>query len=225
MELVFEHRNYLPSMLFFVPAAALVMKGLATFSNRIMRVFILLSLCLILIAFGYSSFVRNAVWHDEKSLWEDVLVKYPHSFRAHTNLGRHLVLQGHDERAAHEFLQALESSETHRRVEKAIALYNLGYIAHRRGDHQTALHFYTRALEKDLCCPRANNNLAVLLLETGDGGTNDSEALDHLNKALECNHEEEIESAYANKRALLIKMGKANPLGTGPSIHQRLPLK
>ncbi len=34
LELVFEHRNYLPSMLLFVPIAILLSKGIDFFSNR-----------------------------------------------------------------------------------------------------------------------------------------------------------------------------------------------
>jgi len=213
MEIVFEHRNYIPSMFFFFPIVLGIVEGLSASKSRFIRVFITLSVSFVLVAFANSAFVRNSVWQEEKTLWEDVLVKYPDSFRAHINLGRHFALHGQDERARHEFLQALASRRTNGRVEKSVALYNIGYLAHRKGDHQAAFHFYSKALEIDPCCASANNNLAVLLLE--NGSADHSEPLRLLNKALECNNEGEIENALGNKRALLVEMGEADETISG----------
>ena len=209
MEVVFEHRNYIPSMFFFFPLVLGIIKGTSTFpKGSFIRAFTTLSIVLVLVAFANSTYIRNSVWQDERSLWEDVLAKYPDSFGAHINLGRHFALHNQDERATHEFLRALASRQTHRRSEESVALYNLGYLAHRKGDCQAAFDLYSKALEIDPCCPRANNNLAVLLLETGSA--KHSEALRLLNKALECNNGEEIENALGNRRALLLEMGEAD---------------
>ena len=89
MELVFEHRNYTPSMPFFIPIFA----GIAQFLSgsgvhRPLKIFAIVAIGLVLLAFSHSTFLRNSVWKNEETLWSDVLYKYPLSFRAHHNLGR-----------------------------------------------------------------------------------------------------------------------------------------
>lgn len=205
MEQVFEHRNYLPSMLFFVPIAVWLVKGVFSFPNRrsmlgIIAVFDIL----VLAAFAHSTYLRNAAWQSEKTLWEDVLEKYPDSFRAHNNLGKYYTLRGEEGKAVQEYQRALASHQTQRRSEKAIALFNLGYIAHMKGDRQKALSFYKKALGMEPCYARAYNNLAALLLEAQDY---DRDAVCLLEKALDCRNKAEIPSALANMGLLFLKIG------------------
>lgn len=207
MELIFEHRNYIPSMPFFIPIFAGIAEVFSPFrSNRFMKVAVTSSISLILLVFAHCAFLRNSVWKDERSLWEDVRAKYPQSFRAHHNLGRYYTLHGEEKKAEKEYFQALNGRETHRRNEKAITFFNLGYLAHIQGDYEMAADFYRKALGLDRCCPKANNNLAAVLLESGN--TSHEEVLPILEKALECNNESEIPHALSNMGLLLMRMGK-----------------
>ena len=209
MELIFEHRNYLPSMLFFVPIAIGFLKTMAYFShNRGVQVLISSSLVGIIISMGHGTFMRNYAWKNEESLWVDCIEKNPRSFRAHQNLGLYYHKAGNYKNAISEYEIALKCPEIHSTKEKGITYFNLGLIAHKRAEHQRAIGYYSRALEMDPCCPGAHNNLAGLLLYPHD--TNLQEVRQLLEKAVLCNHDTEIPLAYSNLGSVLMRMGKTD---------------
>ena len=206
MELVFEHRNYIPSMFFFVPVVMGIMKFLII-SSRPMRVFLLTSVGLVIVVLGYATFTRNLVWNNERSLWTDCLQKYPSSFRARHNLGRDYSLSGDAERAYEEYALALESPFISSSPKEAgITYFNMGLLAHERGDLEKAYTLYEKATGIDPCCPGAGNNMAGILL--GRSLSNASAALDLLDRAIHCGHESETILAWSNKSILLWKLGR-----------------
>jgi len=90
LELVFEHRNYIPSMLLFVPVAILIVRGITFFSyKKKMQAVFCLFIVLIFVGQGHSTFMRNFVWKTEESLWLDAIDKSPNLPRPHHNLGRY----------------------------------------------------------------------------------------------------------------------------------------
>lgn len=88
LELVYEHRNYLPSMFLFVPVSIgfLHMFKYYEVHNRMMHRFLIVSITLLLIGLGMSTYVRNMAWRTQKTMWEDVLGKAPDSPRPYHNL-------------------------------------------------------------------------------------------------------------------------------------------
>ncbi|MBN2125340.1 MAG: tetratricopeptide repeat protein [Deltaproteobacteria bacterium] len=207
LELVFEHRNYLPSMLFFVPVAVGLWNALLGLSYRRAMKGLMATLIVAVIAgSGHATYFRNLAWQSEESLWTDCVTKYPFSFRGHHNLGRAYQIRNEDQKAALEYHRALKGKTLHTRKEKGITYFNLGLIAHKQGRYGQALAFYRAALERDPCCPGLHNNLAGLILDREDG--NPSEALDLLNSAIECRHDSEIPLALSNLGILLMKMGR-----------------
>jgi tetratricopeptide (TPR) repeat protein len=206
LELVFEHRNYLPSMFVFVPVSAGFLRALSHFSyRRSMQSLLLIFIVLFLVGEGHATFVRNRVWITEESLWLDCLEKYPRSFRAHHNLGRYYDHLEQDGKAYQEYLQALACDAIHSTKEKAVTYFNLGLIAHKRKAYDRARFYYLKAVEIDPCVPGVHNNLAGLL-------SLESEAMhrihEELLKAIHCGHETERAIATSNLGILLYKMGR-----------------
>ncbi len=70
LELIFEHRNYLPSMFLFTPVAAGLLYLLKLYSkrNRVVHAAILIFIPLLLITIGWNTYLRNNVWESEQSL-------------------------------------------------------------------------------------------------------------------------------------------------------------
>ena len=96
LELVFEHRNYLPSLFLFLPVAIGAIQGLRYFHRENKQVMFFLCssvLTLLLIVIGMTTFIRNGIWGSEKTLWEDAIKKAPLSARPWGSLA--LLLQ-HD---------------------------------------------------------------------------------------------------------------------------------
>jgi tetratricopeptide (TPR) repeat protein len=206
LELIFEHRNYIPSMLFFVPIAIGLINALSYFSyKRSMQVIIALSIVLVIIGEGHATFMRNFTWSSEESLWIDCTEKYPHLIRAHHNLGLYYTTHNQEEKAIDEYEKALESKAIHTIEEKSITYSNLGLIYFQKKEYEKAKRYYLQAIEINPCCRGTHNNLAVLLATT----TKDfKEVLTELKKAITCNPASM--NAYSNMGILLIKMGKTD---------------
>jgi len=132
LELIFEHRLYLPSTIVLFSATA----SLYNFaSNRLFTVrfiaVLMISCCLIW------TWQRNKVFHSQISLWSDVVAKSPGLARGHLNLGSAVLDQNYIAAEKH-FLQAISLDQDY-----SLAYTNLGilYIKQNRiDDALSALH-------------------------------------------------------------------------------------
>jgi tetratricopeptide (TPR) repeat protein len=150
LELIFEHRNYIPSMLFFLPVAIGFCNLLELYAmKRTMKHIISVFIILLLIGLGHSTFMRNFTWKNEKTLWIDAVEKAPDQFRPHHNLGRYYQDHGLQEEAISEYKKALSRSVLHRKNETALTYYNLGNIYGDLRDYEKARYFYERAKDID----------------------------------------------------------------------------
>lgn len=131
--LIDEYRMYLPSVGFFfaLSAAMFLFARKIKLENRMM---ILLFSLIIAALFGLT-YVRNAVWFDRFTLWEDVVEKSPNNVRAYNNLGTG-------------YLGINENEKAIEMLNKAISLkpdYMLAY--HNRGEAYIKEKDYDRALK------------------------------------------------------------------------------
>jgi len=151
LELVFEHRNYLPSLFIFLPVAIGVVNGLRYFQREKKRVMFYLCssvLTLLLIVIGMTTFIRNGIWGSEKTLWEDAIKKAPLSARPWGSLAYYYSTKGYYDKA----LELYEISLTKQRISAyfpAIALKNMGFIYLIKHDYDNALACYDKALSAD----------------------------------------------------------------------------
>ena len=88
LELVFEHRNYLPSLFLFLPVAVAIKWLLDYYKkrNRSLAVILVAFVTILLILLGTGTYTRNRVWLTERTLWEDAAKKAPGSNRPLHNL-------------------------------------------------------------------------------------------------------------------------------------------
>ena len=204
LELIFEHRNYIPSMLFFVPIAIAFINALSYFSyKQSMQAIIALSIVLVIIGESHATFMRNFTWKNEKSLWIDCIDKYPGLFRAHHNLAKYYSEHNQDEKAIGKYKNALTLKLITSTDEKAITYFNLGSIYFQKKEFNKAKRYYLQAIKTNPCCQGVHNNLAVLLAITGN---NHQKVFNELKKAIACN-QANIQ-AYGNMGILLVKMGR-----------------
>ena len=132
LELIFEHRNYIPSMFLFVPVSMFFYKLLEFYRHRKHMYFCLTAfLVLILIGFGTGTYIRNMVWFSEKRLWEDSIQKNPNSIRSYHNLA-----YGHYERIK-EYDKAIEL------YKKGIPLKNNSNKTYKYESHNNIAHLYS----------------------------------------------------------------------------------
>ena len=206
LELIFEHRNYIPSMFFFVPIVIGLIHALLYFSyKQSMQAIIALAIVLVIIGEGHATFIRNFTWRSEKALWIDCIEKYPYLFRAHHNLGKYYHEHNQTEKAIEEYKEALKAKAKHTIEEKGISYFNLGLIYFQKKEYEKAKEYYLQAIKLNPCCRGAHNNLAVLFaITTKDFKT----VLSELKKAIGCNPASI--NAYSNLGILMTKMGKTD---------------
>ena len=110
LQLVYEHRNYLPSMLFFVPLSILIIYALSYFKAR-KHMFVILSSAItaIIIIQGVTVFIQNNIFKDDLIFWSDNAEKAPDLDIVHNNLGVALLKAGRFPEAFVELTKALKS--------------------------------------------------------------------------------------------------------------------
>jgi Tfp pilus assembly protein PilF len=167
LELVFEHRNYVPSMFFFVPFSIWMIKAIDSPVKKSMRYLFLVFTPLLIMGFGLSTFSRNFVWINPKTLWTDALQKAPDQMRVHHNLGFFYQEMGQEDKAIYHYLKALKSPVVHCKDEAFATLYQLGQVYREKGDRKKAISWYLEAIRMNPDFSPALVNLAVLYEEEG----------------------------------------------------------
>jgi hypothetical protein len=153
MELVFEHRNYLPSMFIFLPVAV-AFKGLVDRyrrrDNRRMAGFVVICGALVLTGLGTGTYIRNLAWGNEKSLWLDAAEKAPLSPRPLLNLAHSYYDKiGRQDIVAALSRKALTLMEGQAFYVKTLAVQNIANYHRSVGALEKALALYNQALAID----------------------------------------------------------------------------
>lgn len=159
LELVFEHRNYLPSMLAILLVVALVFR----YAKPTWLAVIALGLVGALFA-GWT-FERNKDWSDEITLYRDCAVKSPGKARTRNNLGAALMRSGL-------LTQAIEQFETALAIKPDFgdAHYNLGLSLSRQGNLAKGIYHFAETLRLEPDNLKALNNMGVALALQGRYG-------------------------------------------------------
>ena len=205
LELIFEHRNYIPSMLLFVPVSILILKGLDFFSyKKSMQTIFSIFLILILVALGHSTFMRNFAWKTEESLWLDAIDKNPNLPRPYHNLGKYYGTLGDREKEISNYLQAIQLSKGSYGETRHVTHYNLALAYNALNKEDEAIEHLKKAIEMDPQFSDAYANLAAILIKRRKY----DEAFDDLIKALTYN--DKNAAAHHNLGLVLLKKRRLN---------------
>ncbi len=190
IEPMFEHRVYLPSMLFFLPCVWF----LFTAVKKPKIVFSVIGI--LVVVSGIWTYQRNAIWNDPVAFWEDAVRKAPNHYRTHVSLGvSYLDVEQYD--------HALEA------FQKALALdppyptkihTSIGLLYLQTEQHDLARQNLDRAVSLN-----SNNYLAFDLLGTLCRKQEEyGEALQHYGRAIKVNPN--FAPSYYNTGTLLMEM-------------------
>ena len=149
LELIYEHRNYIPSFFFFLPIAIFIVYALNYFSyRRFIQFAIVLLLAIVLIGHGHTVYKRNALFADPYLFWLDNVSKAPGLSVVHNNFGTVLKKQGDYQRAYEHFLIS-EKLGTYNNIDnEAMNLFNLGgYYLYIGGRPDLAHAYFERSLK------------------------------------------------------------------------------
>jgi len=189
IEIIYEHRTYLPFMFLILSAAYLVLKHIRPAKIAIG------CLCLVTAIFSLWVYQRNTIWESRVSFWEDNASKAPKDFRPHNDLGAAYYDAEQIDSAIIQYRKALELKPHH-----PDALNNLGNALKNKGRMGQAIACYQKALQNNPRHIKARNNLAAALINKN----RHREALNHLNQIL--NRHPDNAEAHVNAATALARL-------------------
>jgi tetratricopeptide (TPR) repeat protein len=191
LELVFEHRTYLPSMLISLMVTVL--------ADRVVRSKYLkiATICAITMVFSAWTYERNMIWSTAVTLWGDTVRKSPQKVRPHNNLGNALKSQGKIEEAIVHFNQALQINPAY-----AKAYNNLGTALAAQGKTEEAIKHFGIALSINPGNAEAHSNIGVALATQGKI----EKAIAHFKAAL--NLKPDHAKVHSNLGAAFVRKGQ-----------------
>jgi Tfp pilus assembly protein PilF len=172
LEIIFEHRTYLPSMAFSLIVALVACRWVKpTWLQTAL-------LCTMVTVGAVWTYERNAVYSDRITFWQDCVNKSPRKARPHNNLGVALADQGYHEEAIRQYQKALEIDPLY---QDPVA--NIGLSLAEQGKIKASITQFLKALEINPKDAKTLNNLgASLIVEKRY-----AEAIPRLSEALTLN--------------------------------------
>jgi len=156
LEIIFEHRTYLPSMLVIL---LFVLFLYQTVKKKRVLIIFLVSISLL---FSYWTYTRNKVWKDEITLNLDCLKKSPNKMRVHHNLAYAYEMHWELEKAIQHYRRAIELNPNN--IESRM---NLATILARKGRYQEAIIEISILLNMDPGNTEALKNLQIFKRHLG----------------------------------------------------------
>jgi tetratricopeptide (TPR) repeat protein len=164
VDVMFEHRVYLPSAGAFIAITSATYVGLAhTLKDKraVERGFTLFFSVVVAIL-CVVTFARNTVWLSELSLWEDVAKKSPGNARAYNNIGYFFLGQGRPDAALGYFRKAIDLSPGY-----ADAQDNAGVALYEEGRYDWAAGQFMRAVSLMPDVSDFHHNLGLAYVQKG----------------------------------------------------------
>lgn len=172
IEIIYEHRTYLPGMFLFLAFSRMVIRVIGT---RMRWAGIVLTvLVLVLSLWAYQ---RNSIWQTETSFWTDNVQKSPGKARPYQNLAYSLQAKGDYTGAIANYQKSLAITP------HPTAYANLGLCFESLGYYSDAVEAYSRSLKIRPDAPNVHADLAVALVNIGEFGA----AMAHFEKAARLN--------------------------------------
>lgn len=203
LELIFEHRNYLPSLFLFLPIAAGLERGIDYYlkkkHSKIMGG-VLLGFCVvIMMMLGLGTFVRNMAWADGKTFWEDTIAKAPGRARAYQNLGQvyYEKIKDYDQILRLSEKAMFLADNTQNKAE-LVSLANMARVYDiYKNDHKKAFQLYHQILRIDPKNEKARYQLVLANMRAGQI----EDAAKHINDLLS---KKPYSIVYLNLKALIL---------------------
>ncbi|MGW8302045.1 MAG: tetratricopeptide repeat protein [Desulfobacterales bacterium] len=172
LEIIFEHRVYLPSMTFSLIIVLLIYRWMKpTWLPAAL-------LCTMVAVSAVWTYQRNAVYSDRITFWQDCVDKSPGKARPYNNLGVALADQGYHDQAIKLYHKALQIDPLY---QEPVA--NIGLSLAEQGKIEESITQFLKALEINPKDYKTLNNLGASLIVVG----RHKEAIQNLSEALTLN--------------------------------------
>ncbi len=170
LELIYEHRNYMPSLFLFFPVSVGLKWLIDYYYKRKQPMYLILVsfTILLFIGLGTSTYIRNMAWASEKSLWEDAMAKAPESPRPPHNLAwDHYEKIGHFDKAIELYKKALMLKSPVLIKDQALSLTNMAIIYYKKHEYEKAIKLCKRSIDINPQHEAARYNMILSFIKTG----------------------------------------------------------
>ena len=172
LEIIFEHRTYLPSMMFCLLLVLFVYRWFKpAWPGTVL-------LCFIVTVGAIWSYERNAVYADRIILWRDCVAKSPNKARPYNNLGVALADNGYHDEAIIQYRKTLQIEPNY-----AETYANIGLSLVEQGNLEDSIPLFLKTLELNPNDANTHSNLGAVLVML----ERNAEAVEHLTQALKLN--------------------------------------
>lgn len=156
LDLVFEHRTYMPSMYLAFLFILFLYRRLKS-----IRIAAVITIAIALI-FSLWTYERNDVFETRVSLWKDCILKSPEKARPYHNLAQALSDMGNTDEAEKYYKIAISKDPDYYQ-----APYNLGNLYLGKGMPEEAIRYYQKSIDAEPNCLEAINNMGNAYVATG----------------------------------------------------------
>ena len=169
LEMVFEHRNYLPTMFLFFPISTAIVMAVNYYREKKHLIYLMeiSFISILIISLCGMTYLRNMVWTTEKTLWEDALVKAPKNAKPLQNMAAYYKSIGQMDKALELYELSLSSYQERANQSKSLSFNNMGNIYLSKGENEKAIRYYYKALHIYPDQQRARFNLVLALIKMG----------------------------------------------------------
>ena len=181
LEIIYEHRTYLPSMMTIFLLVILFHQG---GKNKYIFITCLVSVALF---FSFGTYNRNKVWQDDLTLYADNYKKSPNKARVNQNFGGELLNANRVEEAILVLQKALYLYKEKAKLQKNVTpretsdyLSNLANAYRINGEYNKAIFYYNKALKEYYSSARIHYPLGLCYAKIGRL----EEAIYHYTEAL-----------------------------------------
>lgn len=146
LELIYEHRNYIPAMLIFIPLAQFFVYVIDYFSyKKLLQFTVCVGIIIVIAGLGDVTFRRNAIFSDEFLLWSDNIEKYPKLSRPYANLGTAYMRYQKKEEGFKYYKKALAIDNFGNTHIRAVHENNMGKYFYLEGQYNEAFVFFEKS--------------------------------------------------------------------------------
>ncbi len=169
LELIFEHRNYLPSMFLFFPITAGLKQLMDHYNKKNYFIYlnIICFITIIITSVGIGTFIRNTAWATEASLWSDAVQKAPGNARANQNVAHYYKKNKQYNHALVLYKHSLSLYSERPKQSNALAYNNMGNIYLEKQEYEMAISYYEKALSVFPTNQRSRLNMIKSLIRLG----------------------------------------------------------
>lgn len=168
LELLYEHRNYLPSMFLFLPISFFVITIWNSNKENINIKLLIIFLCLFLVInFSMATFLRNSVWRTKETLWTDVFKKADKDPRSYQTIASIYAEKKQHDKALHLYKMSLLLQGQSPVESKIVSYNNMGNIELSKHNIEIALQYFNKAQQYDKKRNLTTLNKTVALISAG----------------------------------------------------------